>query len=61
MTTAEFELLLGAAPRQAGRKAEAKALRQNAVCMDAELRLARALKFEQALDQAFEINVPDGC
>lgn len=59
MNTAEFEFLLGTDPRQAGRKAEAKALQQAAVCMDAELRLARALKFEHTLDQAFDIDAPD--
>ncbi len=59
MNTAEFELLLGTDPRQAGRKAEAKALQQTGECMDAELRLARALKFEHTLDQAFEIELPD--
>ena len=59
MNTAEFEFLLGTDPRQAGRKAEAKALQQTGVCMDAELRLARALKFEHSLDQAFEIEMPN--
>lgn len=60
MNTAEFEFLLGSAPRLAERRAEAKALQQNSECIDAELRLARALKFEYLLDQAFEIDVPDG-
>ena len=59
MNTAEFEFLLGADPRQAGRKSEAKALQQSGICVDAELRLARALKFEHALDQAFEIDMPE--
>ncbi len=59
MNTAEFESLMGRDPRQATRKAEARALQQSGVCMDAELRLARALKFEHALDQAFEIEMPD--
>ena len=59
MNTAEFETLLGTDPRQAERKAEAKALQQNGECVDAELRLARALKFEHTLDQAFEIDMPD--
>ncbi len=60
MNTAEFEFLLGADPRQTDRKAEAKALQQNGECIDAELRLARALKFEYLLDQALGIDVPDG-
>ena len=59
MNTAEFEFLVSSAPRQAGRKAEAKALQESGVCMDAELRVARALKFEHALEQAFEIDMPD--
>ena len=59
MNTAEFEFLLGSAPRHAGHKADAKALQDSGVCMDAELRLARALKFEHALEQAFEIDMPD--
>ena len=59
MNTAEFELLLGTDPRLAERKVEAKALQQSGECMDAELRLARALKFEHLLDQAFEIELPD--
>ena len=59
MNTAEFEFLLGTDPRQAGRKAEAKVLQHSGVCMDAELRLARALKFEHMLDQAFEMALPD--
>ena len=57
MNTAEFEFLLGSAPRQAERKAEAKALQESGVCMDAELRVARALKFEHALEQAFELDI----
>ena len=57
MNTAEFEFLLGSAPRHAGRKAEAKALQESGVCMDAELRLARALKFEHSLEQAFELDI----
>ena len=60
MNTAEFEFLLGSAPRMAERKAEAKTLQHNGDCIDAELRLARALKFEHLLDQAFEIDLPDG-
>ena len=59
MNSAEFEFLLGADPRQAGRKTEAKVLQHSGVCMDAELRLARALKFDYLLDQAFEIGLPD--
>ena len=59
MNTAEFEFLLGSAPRHAGHKADAKALQDSGVCMDAELRLARALKFEHMLEQAFEIDMPD--
>ncbi len=59
MNTVEFESLLGTGPRQAERKAEAKALQAAGVCMDAELRLARALKFEYTLDQAFDIEMPD--
>ena len=59
MNTAEFEFLLGTDPRQAGRRAEAKALQASGVCIDAELRLARALKFEHTLDQAFDIDMPD--
>ena len=59
MNTAEFEFLLGSAPKQAGRKAEAKALQDSGACMNAELRLARALKFEHMLEQAFESDLPD--
>ncbi len=59
MYTAEFEHLLGSAPRQVERKAEAKALQQNGECKDAELRLARALKFEHALELALDIDMPD--
>ena len=59
MNTVEFEFLLGSAPRQAGRKVEAKALQASGVCTDAELRIARALKFEHTLDQAFEIELPN--
>ncbi len=58
MNTAEFEQRLGHAPRAIERKAEAKALQQSGVCSDAELRLARALKFEQNLSEAFAIDMP---
>ena len=51
MNTAEFEFLLGSAPRLAERRVEAKALQQNGECIDAELRLARALKFEYLLEK----------
>jgi hypothetical protein len=58
VNTAEFEQRLGSAPRAIERKAEAKALQQSGVCADAELRLARALKFEQHLTAAFDIDMP---
>jgi Protein of unknown function (DUF3379) len=54
----EFERNLGIDPRNPARKAEAKALQESGACPDAELRLARALKFEQALDRALALPVP---
>lgn len=57
-TQDEFIQLLGSEPRSAQRKLEAKALQLSGACADAELRLARALKFEQQLDRALQIDMP---
>jgi hypothetical protein len=54
----EFESNLGIDPRNPARKFEAKALQESGACPDAELRLARALKFEQALDRALALPMP---
>jgi hypothetical protein len=54
----EFERQLGIDPRNPTRRAEAKALQESGACADAELRLARALKFEQALDRALALPMP---
>jgi hypothetical protein len=53
VNSAEFEHLLGVDPRASARKLDAKALQLSGACGDAEMRLARALKFEAELDLAF--------
>ena len=58
ITKDEFMQQLGSDPRTPQRKLEAKALQHSGACPDAELRLARALKFEQLLDRALHVEPP---
>lgn len=58
MTQDDFIQQLGSEPRAPQRKLDAKALQLSGACPDAELRLARALKFEQLLDRALQLESP---
>ena len=58
MTQEQFMQQLGSDPRAPQRKLDAKSLQASGECPDAELRLARALKFEQLLDRALTVEPP---
>lgn len=59
VTPHEFMQQLGINPRAPHLKQDAQALQANGSCLDAELRLARALRFEHALDRALALELPE--